>query len=344
MSPTSYQAAPHRTSTIAELPPSVKFHDMFPIWRRFALRLCSLEALHATPLDAPACGKMPGLKSGHYKEILPGGIGGPVQGVLLAAGMHVVHARAGLVRAQNGIADVHHPIILVADRVERYFAQVMCLHQIVQRLRRLLLVQRIIVDGLPHGLQVLFQHGLARSLHGLVVNNRGHADQDREDHHHDHQLDQRESQRAATPAVRKPRLAPQFPRPLHSFTPAFTFYQSEYLVPSSAIPVDFEYTSKTLFPPQLVESGSSCTERKPHSARPVIGSTGTRRKNRMFFRPRRCRPAPRPLPACPNPEGSPRCPLPRESSADPPSPCTCRSRCASRAGRSAIPFRVRGSP
>src|SRR5579883_1809405 len=139
MSPTSYQAAPPRTSTIAELPPSVKFHDMFPIWRRFALRLCSLEALHATPLDAPACGKMPGLKSGHYKEILPGGIGGPVQG------------------------------ILVADRVERYFAQVMCLHQIVQRLRRLLLVQRIIVDGLPHGLQVLFQHGLARSLHGLVV-------------------------------------------------------------------------------------------------------------------------------------------------------------------------------
>src|SRR5881396_1676316 len=34
-------------------------------------------------------------------------------------------------------------------------------------------------------------------------------------------------------------------------------YQSEYLVPSSAVPVDLEYTSNTFLPPQLVESGSS---------------------------------------------------------------------------------------
>ena len=34
-------------------------------------------------------------------------------------------------------------------------------------------------------------------------------------------------------------------------------YQSEYLVPSSAVAVDFEYTSNTFLPPQLVESGSS---------------------------------------------------------------------------------------
>ena len=57
-----------------------------------------------------------------------------------------------------------------------------------------------------------------------------------------------------------------------------THYQSEYFVPSKADAVDFEYTSKTLLPPQLVESGSSCTDRKPHSARPVIGSTGILRR------------------------------------------------------------------
>src|SRR5690242_5950214 len=34
-------------------------------------------------------------------------------------------------------------------------------------------------------------------------------------------------------------------------------YQSEYLVPSRAVPDDFEYTSNTFLPPQLVESGSS---------------------------------------------------------------------------------------
>jgi hypothetical protein len=35
------------------------------------------------------------------------------------------------------------------------------------------------------------------------------------------------------------------------------FYQSEYFDPSSAVPCDFENTSNTLPPPQLLESGSS---------------------------------------------------------------------------------------
>src|SRR5438477_12715745 len=34
-------------------------------------------------------------------------------------------------------------------------------------------------------------------------------------------------------------------------------YQSEYLVPSRAVPVDFEYTPNTFLPPQLVQSGPS---------------------------------------------------------------------------------------
>src|SRR5208282_5998496 len=60
-------------------------------------------------------------------------------------------------------------------------------------------------------------------------------------------------------------------------------YQSLYFVPSSAVPDDFEYTSKTFFPPQLVESGSSLIERNPQSARPVIGSTGIFLRNRSFL-------------------------------------------------------------
>jgi hypothetical protein len=38
-------------------------------------------------------------------------------------------------------------------------------------------------------------------------------------------------------------------------------------------------------PPQLFESGSSCTARKPQSAWPVIGSTGIFRRNRIFLSP-----------------------------------------------------------
>src|SRR5580700_5020747 len=60
-------------------------------------------------------------------------------------------------------------------------------------------------------------------------------------------------------------------------------YQSLYFVPSSAVPVDFEYTSNTFFPPQVVESQSSLLERSPQSARPVIGSTGTLRRNRSLL-------------------------------------------------------------
>src|SRR5438445_3714612 len=60
-------------------------------------------------------------------------------------------------------------------------------------------------------------------------------------------------------------------------------YQFAYRVPSLAVACDFEYTSKTFFPHQLVESGSSDTHRKPQSDCPVIGSTGTRRRNRIFL-------------------------------------------------------------
>src|ERR1700676_890513 len=49
-----------------------------------------------------------------------------------------------------------------------------------------------------------------------------------------------------------------------------------------AVSVESEYTSKTLCPRQLCESGSSCTARRPQSAFPVIGSTGTLRTKRTF--------------------------------------------------------------
>src|SRR4051794_38261035 len=60
-------------------------------------------------------------------------------------------------------------------------------------------------------------------------------------------------------------------------------YQSLYLVPSSAVPCDFVYTSNRLSPLHESESGSSCMERIPHSVFPVIGSIGIRRRNFSFF-------------------------------------------------------------
>src|ERR1017187_2741508 len=60
-------------------------------------------------------------------------------------------------------------------------------------------------------------------------------------------------------------------------------YQVEYFVPSRPVPVDFEYTSKTPCPPYESDPGSSCMERKPHSAWPVIGSVGILRRNLTFL-------------------------------------------------------------
>src|SRR5215472_6122972 len=60
-------------------------------------------------------------------------------------------------------------------------------------------------------------------------------------------------------------------------------YQSLYFVPSRPVPSDLVYTSNTFCPPHESESGSSCIDRRPHSVLPVIGSSGIRRKNRIFL-------------------------------------------------------------
>src|SRR5579862_2987400 len=89
------------------------------------------------------------------------------------------------------------------------------------------------------------------------------------------------------------RFNPFISTPRHAGEPAsHLHYQSLYFVPLSAVPVDFEYTSKTLFPPQVVESQSSLDDRSPQSARPVIGSIGTLRKKRsvLSFAPPICTP------------------------------------------------------
>src|ERR1700680_4334483 len=60
-------------------------------------------------------------------------------------------------------------------------------------------------------------------------------------------------------------------------------YQSLYFVPSSAVSCDLVNTSKTLFPSQESEVGSSCIECIPHSGLLVIGSIGIRAEISSFF-------------------------------------------------------------
>src|SRR5262249_32743270 len=133
------------------------------------------------------------------------------------------------------------------------------------------LVQRVLVDGVAHLVEVLAQHRLPRPLHVLLIHGRGDGDEDDDDAHHHHQLEQGE----AAPAV----ACLSFLVSRKQVPP----HHSEYLVPSSATSSDFVYTSKTFCPPQDVESGSSCMDRRPHSVLPVMGSMGMRRRKRSFL-------------------------------------------------------------
>src|ERR1700730_19274667 len=96
MSPTSYQAAPPRTTTIAEQPNSVKFVMVQPAF---------------------AVLKFPAIR-------LPRRVRSPIAPVLFAARMHVINPRAGLVRTQHHIPNVRDPIFPLAHGVNGNLAHV----------------------------------------------------------------------------------------------------------------------------------------------------------------------------------------------------------------------------
>src|SRR5262249_48345536 len=137
-------------------------------------------------------------------------------------------------------------------------------HQIVKRLWCLLFVERVLVDDLAQSKKILAKHGFFRPQNRLLVNRNCHCDKDQQQTNHNHQLDQSEAPAASSFAV-----------PYHSL----------YFVPPSAVPSDLLKTPKPFCPPQESDAGSSCIERKPHSALPVIGSTGILRRNFSFFPP-----------------------------------------------------------
>src|SRR5271155_5786368 len=197
----------------------------------------------------------------------PGRIHLSVGAQFLRAAMHVVDARLSLVDTLQRVDGRRHPCFAgVGHRILRNHFEVSRLYQIVQRLRSLFLIHRVGVDGIAQHVQVFFEHGFLGILDGRDIAGNGNGRQHTDDQHHDHQLHQRKS---------------AFPRRIVS-RPSHV-YQSLYFVPSSAMPSDFEYTSKTLWPPKESLVGSSCIDRIPHSFLPVIGSTGIRRRNRTFL-------------------------------------------------------------
>ena len=70
-------------------------------------------------------------------------------------------------------------------------------HQILQRLRRLLLVVRVVVDHRPQREQVVLQNAFLGPDDRLLINRDRDRDENDDDRHHHHQLDKREAAKAA---------------------------------------------------------------------------------------------------------------------------------------------------
>jgi hypothetical protein len=71
--------------------------------------------------------------------------------------MNVRHSSRRLVGGHYGVTKVRYPVFFLRERVCRNLFQIMFVHQVLQGLRCLLLIERVIVDGLPHHAQVLFE-------------------------------------------------------------------------------------------------------------------------------------------------------------------------------------------
>src|ERR1700730_14589636 len=189
---------------------------------------------------------------------------------------HISDSAASLVRIREQVRAVGSPIRGASHGVFGNSVEISS-NEVGERRRTALFIVRVILNRFAHILKVLMEHRFARANDALIVSPAADGGQDHDNHHHDHQLEQRES---ALPSGRSTRAHAGAVRVFHRYSVPLkaVHYQSEYFFPLSAVPVDFVKTSKTSWPPQEVVSGSSCTDRIPQSFFPVIGSIGILRR------------------------------------------------------------------
>src|ERR1700722_19498861 len=120
-------------------------------------------------------------------------------------------------------------------------------------------------------MEVFLEHGLAGVADRLDVGGHGDGGEHADDDHDDHQLHEGEALLATPDGLAGPGRGEgrRWGRGYHVL----------YLVPSRAVPLLLEWTSKTFWPPQESESASSWLERIPQSVSPVMGSLGMARRN-----------------------------------------------------------------
>jgi hypothetical protein len=157
----------------------------------------------------------------------------------IRCGMDRANSDPGLVRVKQRVAIHSHPVFRARNRVRGNSAQVLPGNQIIQRLRRGLFVPGVVVDRIVHHPEVGLQHCFTRTKYRISIMDARNRCEHQDDRHYDHQLDQRKPalNRFAPSESRlvMSKISHSILRKNHRFR-----YQSEYFVPSIAVPVDFE--------------------------------------------------------------------------------------------------------
>ena len=108
--------------------------------------------------------------------------------------MNVGDARLALIEGQHNIFVYNLPGVgRICERILGNSVQVTCRHQIIELLRGLVLVLRVLVDGAAHGIEVFLEDGLFCAPKMLGVDRNGDSYQDSDDRDHDDHLNQREA-------------------------------------------------------------------------------------------------------------------------------------------------------
>jgi hypothetical protein len=107
--------------------------------------------------------------------------------------MYIADSGRSLIGAHQRVAGVRGPITRTSKRILRYDFEVAGLLQVIEALRRGILVYGELIDGFADHEQVLAQHGPARAQQRLLVLPDGDRGQIHDDGDHDHQFEDGEA-------------------------------------------------------------------------------------------------------------------------------------------------------
>lgn len=150
--------------------------------------------------------------------------------------MDIRNSELGLLGRQHDVILGRGPVGTPGEGINGNAAKVASAHQILQGLRRLFFIDRVLIDGAPHYGKILLEGGFFGSRDRHFVAPRSDRKQDEHDRHHDHHLEQSKSRlgRRRSPGAKRCQPLPKMFRGSHRV------HQLEYCLPSSAVPVDCE--------------------------------------------------------------------------------------------------------